>query len=272
MPAAPLTSPGPRSVARQTPLSAARIPQLLCLLAELPGGATLSQLSERSGTPKSSLLALLRALTRDGFLQCREGRYGIGPASVKLASAIVAQRKFPDIAIPIVDALAEATGESSSLARLDADAPAAAYIYKAESRNALRYIIDVGTREPLYSTAVGRVLLAFQPRPWREDYVRRARLEPLTPHTIRSRRELARLLAAIRRERIATSFEETIDGVAGIAAPVFDRSGEVIAGLVIGAPMSRALPRIELLQKQVGDAAAEISLLMGHTGSGSPED
>ena len=44
----------------------------------MPDGATLSQLSEASATPKSSLLALLRALTQSGFLQLRGGRYVIG--------------------------------------------------------------------------------------------------------------------------------------------------------------------------------------------------
>jgi DNA-binding IclR family transcriptional regulator len=104
---------------------------------------------------------LLRALTQSGFLQCRGGRYGVGPEAVKLASAIVAQRKFPDVAIPLVDALALATRKSALPARLDPDASAAVYIYKAESRNALRFIVEMGSREPLYSSAVGRVLLAF---------------------------------------------------------------------------------------------------------------
>ncbi len=163
-------------------------------------------------------------------------------------------------------------GESSLLARLDTDAEAAVYISRADSTSALRFIVEVGSREPLYCSAVGRVLLAFQPKAWRESYLGRVKLDPLTPQTIRSRRELGRLLAAIRRERLATSFEETIEGVAGIAAPVFDRSGAAIAGLVLGAPMSRVVNRIGPLQRQVADAAAEISGLMGYSGSGVASD
>ena len=71
---------------------------------------------------------------------------------------------------------------------------------------------------------------------------------------------------AVRRTRLATSYEETLEGVVGIAAPIFDRTGDVLAGLVIGVPMSRALPRIEILEGQVGEAAAEISRLMGYAG------
>jgi DNA-binding IclR family transcriptional regulator len=256
-----------RVASRQSlPRSATRIPRILCLLAGRPAGATLSELSERSATPKSSLLALLRALAQTGFVQHRDGRYAIGPEAVKLASAIVSQRKFPDIAIPTVDALAIATGESALLAQLDAEAASVVYIYKSESRSALRFIVEVGSHEPLYSSAIGRVLLACQPTGWRADYLRGIKLAPLTAKTVRSKRELGRLLEAARRNRLATSYEETIEGVVGIAAPIFDKSGEVLAGLVIGVPLARALPRIAILEMQVGEAAAEISRLMGYAG------
>jgi DNA-binding IclR family transcriptional regulator len=256
-----------RVASRQSlPRSATRIPRILCLLAGRPAGATLSELSERSATPKSSLLALLRALAQTGFVQHCDGRYAIGPEAVKLASAIVSQRKFPDIAIPTVDALAIATGESALLAQLDAEAASVVYIYKSESRSALRFIVEVGSHEPLYSSAIGRVLLACQPTGWRADYLRGIKLAPLTAKTVRSKRELGRLLEAARRNRLATSYEETIEGVVGIAAPIFDKSGEVLAGLVIGVPLARALPRIAILEMQVGEAAAEISRLMGYAG------
>src|ERR1700688_3046936 len=159
-----------------SPRSAARIPHILRLLADRPGGATLADLSAWSSTPKSSLLGLLRALTASRYLGHRGARHAIGAEALKLASSIVAQRKFPDIAVGIVDALAHATGESALLAELAADAPAAVYIYKAESRNALRFIAEVGSREPLYSSAVGRVLLAFQPKDWQEEYLSTAKV------------------------------------------------------------------------------------------------
>lgn len=249
----------------RAPRSAIRIPQLLRLLADLPAGATLSDLSKNNGTPKSSLLALLRALTQTGFVQHLDGRYAIGPESMKLASTIVAQRKFPDIAVPVVEALAQASGESAFLAQLADDAPEAVYIYRADSASALRFIAEVGSREPLYSTAVGRVLLAFQPKPWQESYLRGIKLVARTPRTVRSKRELRRIVERVRRDCRATSFEETIDGVAGIAAPVFDKTGDLLAGLVIGAPASRARSRVQALEALVSEAAAEISSLMGHS-------
>ena len=267
---APIPVPVSAMPARQNPpRSAVRIPRLLCLLAEMPDGATLSQLSEASATPKSSLSALLRALTQSGFLQLRGGRYVIGPESVKLASSIVSHRRFPDVAMPVVDALSDTTGESALLAQLATDAPAAVYVYVAHSKNALRFMADVGSREQLYASSVGRVLLAFQPKEWREDYLRRTVLEPITDKTVRTKGDLRRIVDAVRRDRVATSLEETIEGVAGIASPIFDKAGTVLAGLVIGAPVTRVQTRIPLIERMVKNAAEEISRLMGYAGEGA---
>jgi DNA-binding IclR family transcriptional regulator len=255
------------AVRQAAPRSATRITNILSLLANRRDGVTLAQLSQLSGTPKSSLLALLRALTANRFLQWNGERYAIGPEAFRLASMIMAQRSFPDIAVPIVEALAERTGESAFLAELDIDAGLAVYIYKAESRNALRFIAEVGAREPLYSSAVGRVLLAFQPAEWQERYLRHVKLGSLTPKTIRRKGDLRNVLEAVRRHHLATSFEETLDGVAGIAGPILNKTGDVLAGLVIGVPALRAISRIEVLERQVTEAAAKISRLMGYTGA-----
>jgi DNA-binding IclR family transcriptional regulator len=244
----------------RAPRSAIRIPRLLQLLAALPDGETLASLSKSSGTPKSSLLALLRALTRSGFLRHNDGRYAIGPESLKLA-----KRKFPNIAVPIVDALAQASGESAFLARLADDAPEVVYIYRADSASALRFTVEVGSREPLYSTAVGRVLLAFQPAPWRERYIGRVKLAARTAKTVKSKCVLRHLVAEARRRHCATSLAEEIEGVAGIAAPILEKGGNLVAALVIGAPAVRAMSRIATLETQVRDAASEISSLMGYT-------
>src|SRR6266446_3862719 len=50
---------------------------------------------------------------------------------------------------------------------------------------------------------------------------RRPKLGPLTPKTNRSKRALGHVLESVRRNRLATSYEETIYGFVGIAAPIF---------------------------------------------------
>lgn len=229
---------------------------------------TLTELSDAARIPKSSALALARTLADSGFLSVLNGTYLIGPEAMKLASSIAARRRFPDIATPAVRALAEATGESALLAELASDAPEAVYVHKAESENPLRFIVQIGTREPLYSSAVGRALLAFKPRPWIDAYLRDVALVPLTPSTVTSKKALREILGKVRRDGVAVSMEETIEGVAGIASPIFDERHEVVASLVVGAPVSRVAGRIDPIAARVLDAARTISGLMGDAGAG----
>jgi IclR family transcriptional regulator, acetate operon repressor len=75
---------------------------------------------------------------------------------------------------------------------------------------------------------------------------------------------LRHLVAEARRRHCATSLAEEIEGVAGIAAPILEKGGNLVAALVIGAPAVRAASKIPRLEKQVRDAASEISSLMGY--------
>lgn len=261
--------PGPST---PTPRAATRVLNVLQALAAEPGGMTLTEMSDAARIPKSSALALARTLADGGFLSALNGIYLIGPETMKLAATIAARRRFPELAAPTVRALAEATGESALLAELAADAPEAVYIHKAESENPLRFIVQIGTREPLYSSAVGRTLLAFKPQPWIEAYLRDTALLPLTASTVTSKKALREMLGKIRGEGVAVSIEETIEGVAGIAAPIFDERHEVVAGLVVGAPVSRVADRIGPIAERVIDAARTISILMGDVGGGHRAD
>ena len=89
---------GPRALGRAL--------EVLEALARRSDGATLSALSQRLGSPKSSLLYLLRPMTRLGYLvRNADGRYRLGPAAFTLAMAALANRELPDLARPILEDL-----------------------------------------------------------------------------------------------------------------------------------------------------------------------
>src|SRR5207248_2226636 len=66
-----------------------------------------------------------------------------------------------------------------------------------------------------------------------------APLDALTPHTITDRSQLAAELDRVRRRGWAEAVNEREVGVASIAAPVRDISGEVVAAISIGVPLAR---------------------------------
>ena len=122
-----------------------------------------------------------------------------------------------------------------------------------DSPNPVRYTVPTGTTRPLYVSAGGQMLLAYQEPAWVDSYIRATRLEPLTERTITDPEALRGRLAAIRRDGFSISIGETVPGAAGVAAPIFNADGSVSAGLLIGAPIDRfeqELPELKRLLRE----------------------
>jgi DNA-binding IclR family transcriptional regulator len=85
---------------------------------------------------------------------------------------------------------------------------------------------------------MGKVLLAGLSPEKLAAYFTKAKLDALTPHTITDRAVLMQQVEAARRDGYAISQEEVAPGVVGIAVPVHDGSGNVVASLAIGVPLN----------------------------------
>lgn len=242
--------------------SALRLVALFEALAKSEEGVSLAELSATIGAPKSSLLGILRSMVALGYMEHGHGLYRLGPKSFRLAADILAVRRFPNLVRPILQDLAAKTGETVFLVVLDRAAQRVTYADIIDSANPVRYTVPTGTTRPLYVSAGGQMLLAYQEPAWVDAYIGAARLDPLTPRTITDPEELRERLATIRRDGFAISLGETVPGAAGLAAPIFDADGSVTAGLLIGAPIDRfeqELPELKRLLREAATRAAGIA-------------
>ena len=256
-------SPGPRATTR--------IVQVLRILADHPQGATLTELADLSATPKTSLLALLRALTHAHYLAHDGGKYVLGVEAFKLGAAIVAQRRFPEIARPVMERLALEAGETILIGQLASDRPSMVYVMSAESRGAIRFIAGIGERRELFSSSGGRVLLAAMSEAQQAEYFRTADLRAHTPATRTHKRELKAILKEVAETGVAVTVEQSSADVVGFAAPIRDESGAVIAALVMGTPVSRGVPGMERFKALIARGAVEVSALLGYAGPHVPK-
>lgn len=69
--------------------------RVLEALALEPGGITLSRLSIRLDTPKTTLLGTLRALESEAFVANADGIYHVGTAAISLAGLIGSGSRYP---------------------------------------------------------------------------------------------------------------------------------------------------------------------------------
>ena len=251
------------SLTYQGPRSTLRTLQLIERIAAQPEATTLAQLSQDLEMPKSSLLGLLRALTQNKYLQHESNNYALGPSAHRLAMAIIPNLSLPQVARPIMRDLAVETGETVVLSVLDAELRRAVYVDKAESASAIRYTVPIGTSRPLYCSAAGRILLAFQSPQWILNYLSTAPFPKLTDNTITDVEELRSIIMRVKRDGYATTFGETSEDVAGFSAAVFDIDLEIAFALNIGAPLERGRKNAPLYIDAVRTAAEKLSLRLG---------
>lgn len=227
----------------------------------------LGELSEKLELDRTVVHRLLSTLKDAGLVEQRGARngYRLGIKLAYLGGKVLARVDLRETARPLMEELTAKVNENVNLAILDDDRSLC--IERIKSNSAIQVSVSyVGNREPLYCTAIGKVLLAFQPDDTREELLGRITLERRTFHTIVSLDIFRATLDEIRSQGYAFDWEENIEGVRCIAAPIRGSSGDVVAAISVAGATQR-LPG-ERLQTEVRAAllktATEISQRLGY--------
>lgn len=226
---------------------------LLEYLAARRTPATLTEISDHFGWPRSSTFNLIETLTASGYLHEPRPRGGYYPTRrlLTLATTLTANEPLPDNVIAAVSKLATATNESAILGGVSG--LNAVYLDVVESSQSIRYHAKVGDLAPLYATAIGRALLSqMEPREIqqilaRSRFVRFAENTPMTEAAVMAEIEL------VRQRGYSVNDNGYQPYLLGVAVP-FSLEGRKL-GLLIAGPSIRMAPRVEefaeLLRRQV---------------------
>lgn len=192
--------------------SAARTVELLDFFAQYPGLHSLTDLQGKLGYPKSSLHALLRTLVDLGWIETdmTGTLYRIGMRALLVGATYIDGDPVVQLARDALDWLAETTGESVHLARLDHFD--VVYLATRASRHSLRPFTRVGRRLPANATALGKAILATRTD---EEVLAMlpAELPKLTKNTITDAERLLAELRRVRKRGHAIDREENTEGL-----------------------------------------------------------
>jgi len=199
----------------------------------------LGTLAEKVGYPKSTLVRLLRTMSRHGVVQQdpRTRRYRLGTSLVRLGKAAERQFDLERIVRPQLAGLTQSTGETASFAVLEGDR--AVYLVQVLSDSIIRGVPPIGAELDLHCTAVGKVLLTSFSDERIEWLIREHGLPRHTEKTIVNAESLRKELERIRRNGYALDDEEAEPGGRCIAAPVLDDRCDVIGAVSITGPTTR---------------------------------
>jgi DNA-binding IclR family transcriptional regulator len=224
-----------------------------------------TEIADLMGIPKSSLSQLLRNLVGRGWLSYSPGtrKYVLGPAIIDLARGGAHVQDAAALSGPVLAELAAATNETAALNVLRGDL--AETVATALGGETLLAVMRLGQRSPLYTTSYGKVLLAYLPDDMQEDYLRRVKLAPVTPQSIVSLKQLRAQLQTIRRDGVACSFEEQVQGIIGTARPVFAPNGNVLGAISIASAAIRYDKRLGAqISQAIAQAVTKLSQQLRH--------
>jgi DNA-binding IclR family transcriptional regulator len=232
------------------------------------GGKTsyrISELAIQLGLDRSTTYRLLLSLEKCGLVEKdkKTGEYSLGLGVFEIGNTYLRQMDFIQASKPVMAELAAKVQETVHLAVLSG--MEIVYVDKVDSPRALGVMSKIGQRGPLHSTALGKVLLAFQPEAESSRMIKQIKLKPFTANTISSRTKLMDELKKVRRQGYAFDFTESEQGVECIAAPIRNHLGDTVAALSISGPERKInTPREKEFVSSVVKAAALVSSKLGY--------
>lgn len=236
------------------------------------GTYKIRELASHLNLDRSTTYRILLSLEKCQFVEKdpRTGEYTLGVAALELGSAYLGRIDLIQIARPIMAELARQVQETVNLAILsDTEI---LYIDKVDSPRSLGVMSKVGQRNPVYCTALGKALLAFQSPEEQAKILKRIDIRPLTARTITNKRELMKELKWVRDKGYALDRREIEEDVECIAAPLFNHLGQVIAAISISGPQRKIATRQEKrFVNHVVEAAASISAKLGFAALKGPK-
>ena len=176
-----------------------------------------------------------------------------------LAGGFSLIRSLAAVGRPVLTDLAAASGEAAGLGVPDGDL--VHYIDQVDTPNPVVVRDWTGARAPLHAVSSGQVLLAFRTPAAIERYLTQPSLERFTERTLTEPEAVRERLRDVRRHGYAWAIEEFDAGIASVAAPIADASGEVIAAVHVHGPSYRfpSAGRAAEMEQLVVTGAARIA-------------
>ena len=220
--------------------------------------------------PKSTVAGHIFTLEHNDYLEKNTltRKYRLGFKLAERAGVFLDQFDLRRVAVPILESLRNASNESINLAIRDGKY--VTYIERILGNNMLGMRSEIGKRELIHSTALGKALLAHLPIAELNQFIAEYKFMLVTPHTITNPTAFLDELQKTLLNGYALDNQENELGGRCVAAPIFNCRGEPVAAISMSVPIQRfPEEKIPEFGDKVKQAARAISLKLG---ANSPEE
>jgi len=199
-------------------------------------GAGVTELAEALDHSKGTVHSHLVTLLENGYIVKEDREYYLSLRYLDLANVAKSRLGIDDIVKEELEDLAQECGELAQFAVEEHGK--AIYLHKVEGERAVQTASSVGTHEYMHCIALGKAMLSQMTRSRVDDIIDRHGLLSFTDETVTDRETLHEELATIRERGYAFDYEERIEGLRCVAAPVRN-DGEFLGAVSVSGPTRR---------------------------------
>jgi DNA-binding IclR family transcriptional regulator len=220
---------------------AANVLEIFEFFARRQSPATLTEISDELGWPRSSTFNLITTLSDKGYLYEPRTRGGFYPSPrwLNIAQMVSNAEPLPEFVALMANEVADETGETTAIG-----APAgtsAIFIHVVESAASIRYFASVGHRLPIHGSSTGRAILAQYTVAERQSIYRKIKFEKFSPSTPMSIEAVEAELRAAAERGYHFSNGDFSPDLVGVALPLPLNHRRV--SIVVAGPEFRCLGR-----------------------------
>ena len=201
------------------------------------GPMTLSDLARAAELPRATARRILFTLERGGFVATDGKLFTLTPHVLTLAASYLRSSQVVTVLQPVLDRIASAAQEISSLSVLDGDE--VVFIARGSPARVFSAGLDIGYRLPAFCTSVGRVMLGQFDDAELAQRLAKMEREPMTPHTVTDPKRLCVAIIADRAQGYSLVDREAEPGFRSISVPIRRYDGAIIAAINMGAHVDR---------------------------------
>jgi len=219
--------------------SVERALKILDLFDEHKSELKITEISEKMGLHKSTVHSLLKTLHEYSYIDQNpdNGKYRLGLKLAERGNLVISNMDIRKTAKKYLLDLSAKTGQTVHLGILDGRE--GVYIDKVEGEQSIIRYSRIGRRLPLHSTAIGKVLLAYQPPNELEHLLKNYNYQYQTANTIINEAVFRKEIEKVKEQGYAVDEQENEQGVRCAAVPIFNGKGRVLAAISISTLISR---------------------------------
>lgn len=244
---------------------------ILSLFSKKRPTLSLTEISAAARMNKTTAFRMVSTLEKAGYLSrdVETKRYRPGIRVLQLGFAALDNLELRQVARPYLEKLSQSVGETVSLSVLDG--MEIIYVDRVRNQQIVGVLLGIGSRLPAHCASMGKAMLASLPQAELERRLSQTPMHPCTPNSIADQEAFLRELEKVRKQGFATNDEELEIGLRAVAAPIWDRTENVVGAVNITGSTSR-ISRARLITElapAVQTTASEISHVLGHAIEGA---